>query len=155
MSTKITALPAASSVASTDLLVAVNDPAGADVTVKATASLFSPASFTSAQTVFNNSNSYSFAHGIGATPRFVRAVMVSQIPQDFYSIGDEVDIRTVFNSAFSNPQFSVSANSTNVVVSDIDPVPASFGNQIMARKTGGSSTAPDFTQWKLKVYASL
>ena len=98
-----------------------------------------------------NTQLFSVAHGLGATPSFVRGVMVCQTAEGGYSIGDEVDLSYVGDSFTKEPSFTLSANATNVNLMLGDT------NLVIIGQTAplGSSYAITLTRWKAKVYARL
>ncbi len=110
--------------------------------------------FVSAQTDFSSaSTQYVFAHGLSTKPIDVYAVMVNQSTDLSYVPGDEVDIHGVFSTSSGTEQFSVYANSTNVVVAFREAMPLAQADVKLTPAVGGVGASPDFTKWKLKVYA--
>ncbi|MEJ8308617.1 hypothetical protein [Agrobacterium larrymoorei] len=75
----------------------------------------SAAPFTSGQQTYANSSVVSVGHGLGGTPRRVRAKIVCVIAEGGYSIGDEVHLSTYWGYTGSAVRGCVvSANSTSV-----------------------------------------
>src|SRR6185295_324658 len=59
-------------------------------------------------------------HGFDSTPRFVRAVVVN-VANDAGSgtvTGDETSVESIFSNADSCPAFGITANSTNIIISN-------------------------------------
>lgn len=99
-------------------------------------------------------NTHVFTHGLGGTPKLVRAVLVCQatgVDGDFL-INDELDVFSVSDTAAdAEPAFSV----TVAPVAGTIVVSLEGGAMRASVKAGGSKVALTDTNWKPKVYAWL
>jgi hypothetical protein len=94
------------------------------------------------------------AHGLGATPGWVRGVLVCQTAELGYSIGDEVQYTSMISSTDSGsnnrvPGGSVMANATNVHMCLIN------GTPFIVTKDGTTQSNVTAANWKAKIYARL
>lgn len=91
------------------------------------------------------------AHGLGAVPKFVRAVLICTSTDLGYAVNDEVNINSVQKgNAGQDQAFIVAANATNLYVAQTNDA-----NVNMIPLAGGSATGLDETKWAIKLYASL
>lgn len=89
-------------------------------------------------------------HGLGATPVFVRWVLVCVTGELGYATGDEVDVTSCKDSGTEGMHFTVGANATNVILA----TRVQDNIQVINFSTGASSTIT-LANWKLKCYARL
>jgi hypothetical protein len=85
------------------------------------------------------------AHGLGATPRYIRSVLVCSTAEKGFLVGDEIDLATGPLSA--NGPIQVTANATNVLARCREQAPA------VLRKDNGSADNITAANWKFKFYA--
>jgi hypothetical protein len=97
------------------------------------------------------------AHGLGAKPRWVRAVLVAQAGAELgYTAGDELDAAGLQNDN-DDQIIHFGASATNVFAGCRNVAGATGGVITLQinHKTTGIDTAATPTLWKLKVYAML
>lgn len=105
--------------------------------------------FTSAQFTLSQT-SWQAAHGLGAVPTGVRAVLVCTTT-DLYAVGREIDVTAFWNTANTSQGFSVTADATNVyAICSSNPVGAE-GDYLLANGAQVNS----FNHFLLKFYARL
>lgn len=120
-------------------------------------------SFTSTNiTIDNSSTIYQVAHGLGATPKFVRCVLhcVHADPNTGDVAGDETDCHDFFESGFSSTAgagiSALRANAPNLIFSVGGTLLGNEGNFEFATRSGASMANPQsFTNFVLKFYAQL
>lgn len=97
-----------------------------------------------------------FAHGLGATPRLVRAVIrcTAADAATGYAIGDEIDVSAWEEITGADAAgITVTTNATNVIVSRVSN---SGANMIVVPRAGGNPVAPTaLANFTPKVYAWL
>lgn len=111
--------------------------------------------FTSTNINITSAVLYSVPHGLIGIPK-ARAVLtaISADAGSAAAIGDEIDINNVWDSNLSNPAFSVTSTTTNVLVSAAEGLSGSEGSFTFVPKAGGSPSNPtSWANFKLKVYA--
>lgn len=112
-----------------------------------------PASYTSSGVAFPGSGAVAtFAHGLGAMPKWVRAVAINTnaVAERGYAQNDELDVASIQSSGSTNQAFSVSADATNVYVAQLNTATVN-----VLPRTGGAFAGITEANWNLKVYASL
>lgn len=88
-------------------------------------------------------------HGLGATPRDWRMVVVCKTADTSgYAVGDEVDARMLDKNAEFDTIIGGGANATNVFASCV-----SVTTLLINNKTNGAEAAFTEANWKLKIYA--
>lgn len=147
-------LPAAPAALLTNLFEIDNGGASQKLTLAQIQTLLNP-SFASAQMTLNAAT-YSAAHGLGATPKIVRTVLVCVVndANTGYSVGDEVDIFSLFDGAQVNA-FAVWATVTTIMAACPGDIPiGNEANYSIAPKNGGvPATVSSFNNFRLKFYA--
>lgn len=97
------------------------------------------------------------AHGLAATPRFVRAVAFVLAGQSDagYVAADEVDVAGFLGSSGGSyyPAFSIGANATDTFICQNSA--STQGNLYVNHKTTGVLTAITFAKWNVKLYCSI
>lgn len=111
--------------------------------------------FVSSPQAFGAPTLYTFAHGLGAQPKFVRAVLLSTGTNLGFVENQEVDVFSVFHTASATAMWTVYADATNVYVALREAMPSGAADAKMSPAAGGVSQVLDWSQWKLKVYAKL
>jgi hypothetical protein len=107
--------------------------------------------FTSAEQSVQSGHTYAIAHGLGATPRRVRWVMVCKTAEYNYSVGDEIDVATLQNSGNQATFTTYGANATNVFL-----VTRSGVNiNVFDYSTHNQTVAITMANWRFKCYADL
>lgn len=89
------------------------------------------------------------AHGLGTTPRLVRAVLVCETADEGYVPGDEIDAASLIANTL--PNFGIGANATNVFLTCVY---ATASPVYMLRKNGVYVNTWNPASWKGKIYAS-
>jgi len=87
------------------------------------------------------------AHGLSATPRFVRWVMVCTTTDRNHAVGEEVGIEH-FTNASSRNSFSARANDTNLIC-----VRANDASIYVQNTSNGQHDTITTSSWRLKAYA--
>lgn len=98
-------------------------------------------SFASAGTIISTN------HGLGATPTWVRAVLVCKTNDLDWTAGQEVGLESVYNSGGGSP-FNVAANTTTLTAT----ANAGFNSHAMIN-TSGNGVNITTVRWRIKVYA--
>lgn len=91
-----------------------------------------------------------FAHGLGARPTKVRAVLVNTSTEAGYAAGDEVELYGVSSTIDFSPTLAVFADATNVGISR-----ENTHSLRLVPKAGGAMATLTDAKWNVKVYASL
>jgi hypothetical protein len=99
-------------------------------------------------TVSAGSKTYSASHGLGATPRLIKAILVCKTADLNYAVGDEVDLSGCNNDS-GNTASAYYSNSTNVVYSQASNI------QLTDGAGGGGISTIDYSDWKLVFRAWL
>lgn len=110
--------------------------------------------FTSAQQTLNKSQ-WTLPHGLGGTPSFVRAVLVSLNGDLDYPTGYEVGSECWFVAVDSLPLFAVSANATNVNVSAVVQPIGNEGQITVVQFDAAGFQMGNGNFWALKVFARI
>ena len=104
-------------------------------------------------TLNNTTMAYTYAHGLGRTPIYLRTVLVCLTADTNWgcSIGDEIDFDIFNTNSYLLPSFWL--NSTNIIISLQQPLVGKEENWIATVKAGGSFLYPtSFNNFALKFY---
>jgi len=105
--------------------------------------------YESAETTITSatSGSYTFTHGLGATPKRVRVVARCKTAESTFSVGDEVDFTSSVYDASAGGASTTIANATNI----------KFHHYYLRvlYAAGNSTTTLTAANWKIVAYASL
>jgi len=103
-------------------------------------------SYVSTNTNFLSTVTRTFTHGLGVTPTQVRAVLLCFTNDSPFVAGDEVSIEGLLRSSYTVGNYSLTANSSNIVIRCYSASPAI--------PTGsGTDMNPTAANWRYKVYA--
>jgi len=92
---------------------------------------------------------HTFAHGLGAIPKNIYAVLVNTSSAEAgYATNDEVSVHSFRDSGDGNPVIAVSADATNITVCCV-----AAATLEVPHKSTAAQTAITEGQWKPKVYA--